>query len=74
MTALLKPGMEHWGKSGLSPEEQIEVWGLDTVLIVELERGLNANCFASVSKQGVPMKKKKKLTKCVMNDEVFRFQ
>lgn len=72
MTALLKLRMEHWGKSGLSPEQQIEVWGLDTVLIVGLERGLNAKRFKTGGAHGE--KEKKKLTKCVMNDEVFRFQ
>lgn len=45
MTALLKLGMEHWGKSGLSPEVQTEIWGPDTVLNVWLERWLNAKCF-----------------------------
>lgn len=71
MTALLKLGMEHWGKSGLSSEVQTEIWGLDTVLIVWLEQWLNAKCFETGGTHG---KKKKKLTKCVMNDEVFKFQ
>ena len=67
MTALLKLGMEHWGLCGPSPEVQTEIWGLEAILIARLER---RKVF--LRQEETPgKKKKKKLTKCVMSDEVF---